>query len=68
MIWRISSSPLLTEAVASVLLAAVGVEGEVELPPEESSVVCVDQLKHALVDDVRLQEHKHVYPHCALHC
>ena len=36
-------------------LKLIGVEGEVQLPPEYGSVVRVDQLKHTLVDHVRLR-------------
>lgn len=39
----------------------VWAEREVQLPPEESSVVCVDQLEDALVDDVRLKQDKRVH-------
>lgn len=46
----------LTEALCAAVRPAVRwVEGEVKLPSEESTVVCVDQLKHALMDDIRLK-------------
>lgn len=32
-----------------------------ELTPEESPIVSVDQLKHALVDDVRLKAEEQKY-------
>lgn len=40
---------------AAVLLAVCWVESKVELVPEEGSIVGVDQLKHALMDDVGLK-------------
>lgn len=42
----------------AILLGSIGVESEVELPSEQTSVVCVDQLEHALMDDVRLKTDK----------
>lgn len=46
---------------AAVLLAVCWVESKVELTPEESSVVGVDQLKHTLMDDVRLKAEEQNY-------
>lgn len=40
----------------AVLQALSWIESEVELPPEEGPVVCVDKLEDALVDDIRLEE------------
>lgn len=51
-VWSLCSVGRLTGAVGAL---CVWVEREVELLSEESSVVCVDQLKHALMDDVRLE-------------
>lgn len=46
---------------ATVLLAVCWVESEVELIPEESAIIGVDQLKHALMDDVRLKAGEQKY-------
>lgn len=46
----------LTGTTCGTLLLAVGwVESKVKLLPEQSPVVCVDQLKYTLMDDVRLK-------------
>lgn len=41
--------------VSAILLAARRVDGEVQLLSEQSSVVSVDQLEHALMDHIRLK-------------
>lgn len=46
---------------AAVLLTVCWVKSEVELTPEEGTIVGVDQLKHALVDDVRLKAEQYKY-------
>lgn len=43
------------------MLTVCRVKGEVELTPEEGTIVGVDQLKHALVDDVRLKAEQYEY-------
>lgn len=50
----------------AVLLAVSRVESKVKLPPEESPVVRVDQLEHALMDDVRLRREKQIDQHFCL--
>lgn len=58
--WRWSG--LTVTVLRTVSFARIRLEGEVKLLPEQRSVVCVNQLKHTLMDHVRL---KTIHKHCS---